>query len=49
MQNGLGPTDLVLYCVRPGLRIWQADLAGSVEKTILFKVLFDISKQKLCK
>lgn len=37
MQNGLGPTDLVLYCVRPGLRIWQADLAGSVEKTILFK------------
>lgn len=39
VQNGLKPTDIVLYCTRPGLRTWIADIEGNVQKTLLFKDL----------
>ncbi|XP_076263028.1 WD repeat-containing protein CG11141 isoform X2 [Rhynchophorus ferrugineus] len=38
-QNGYKPTDLLLFCTRPGLRIWISDLEGNVQKTLLFKDL----------
>ncbi|EEZ99531.1 WD repeat-containing protein CG11141-like Protein [Tribolium castaneum] len=38
-QNGPKTTDAVLYCTRPGLRIWVADCDGNVNKTLLFKDL----------
>ncbi|XP_056630602.1 WD repeat-containing protein CG11141 [Diorhabda sublineata] len=31
------PSDICLYCTRPGLRLWLADIEGNVEKTLLFK------------
>jgi hypothetical protein len=37
-QNGPKTSDAVLYCTRPGLRIWVADCDGNVNKTLLFKV-----------
>lgn len=33
------PSDTCLYCTRPGLRIWLADIEGNVQKTLLFKEL----------
>jgi hypothetical protein len=38
-QNGPKTSDAVLYCTRPGLRIWVADCDGNVNKTLLFKDL----------
>ncbi|XP_050293391.1 WD repeat-containing protein CG11141 [Anthonomus grandis grandis] len=38
-QQGFKPNDVVLYCMRPGLRIWIADSEGEVQKTLLFKDL----------
>lgn len=38
-QYGFKPTDLLLYCTRPGLRIWISDFEGNVQKTLLFKDL----------
>ncbi|KAJ3660359.1 hypothetical protein Zmor_004810 [Zophobas morio] len=38
-QSGPKTTDAVLYCTRPGLRIWVADYDGNVNKTLLFKDL----------
>ncbi|RZC43344.1 WD repeat-containing protein, partial [Asbolus verrucosus] len=38
-QNGPKTSDAVLYCTRPGLRIWVADCEGNVNKTLLFKDL----------
>ncbi|XP_044270241.1 WD repeat-containing protein CG11141 [Tribolium madens] len=38
-QNGPKTNDAVLYCTRPGLRIWVADCDGNVNKTLLFKDL----------
>ncbi|CAH1122964.1 unnamed protein product [Ceutorhynchus assimilis] len=38
-QRGFKPNDVVLYCMRPGLRIWIADVEGEVQKTLLFKDL----------
>ncbi|KAL1124454.1 hypothetical protein AAG570_001080 [Ranatra chinensis] len=32
------PTIPLIYCCRPGLRLWQANTDGSVQQTILFKV-----------
>lgn len=37
-KNGLRASDTVLYCTRPGLRIWVSDTEGCVQKTLLFKV-----------
>ncbi|KAK4873241.1 hypothetical protein RN001_015270 [Aquatica leii] len=42
-QNGLRSNDVVLYCTRPGLRIWVSDIEGSVQQTLLFK---DILSQR---
>ncbi|KAF2882582.1 hypothetical protein ILUMI_23599 [Ignelater luminosus] len=42
-QNGVRPNDLVLYCTRPGLRIWLSDVQGYVQQTLLFK---DILNQR---
>ncbi|KAF5295886.1 hypothetical protein FQR65_LT10374 [Abscondita terminalis] len=42
-QNGLRSNDVVLYCTRPGLRIWVSDIEGSVQQTLLFK---DILNQR---
>lgn len=38
VKKGLKPTDIEVYCSRPGLRIWVADINGAVERTLLFKV-----------
>ncbi|XP_066151162.1 WD repeat-containing protein CG11141 [Euwallacea fornicatus] len=38
-QQGFKPSDLTLYCMRPGLRIWISNLEGEVQKTLLFKDL----------
>lgn len=40
-QNGLRPTDVILYCVRPGLRIWESDVQGIVQKTLLFREILN--------
>ncbi|GLV45560.1 uncharacterized protein CBL_02580 [Carabus blaptoides fortunei] len=40
-RNSLKPKDLVIYCTRPGLRIWISDLQGTVHKTLLFKDLLN--------
>ncbi|XP_071050301.1 WD repeat-containing protein CG11141 isoform X2 [Onthophagus taurus] len=37
------PNNSHIYCSRPGLRIWIADMQGNVQKTILFK---DVLKKK---
>lgn len=37
-QTSLRPNDALLYCIRPGLRIWVADVVGEVQKTLIFKV-----------
>lgn len=42
VKIGLKPKDLAAYCSRPGLRIWKADIAGAVERTILFKVIIPV-------
>ncbi|CAH0546365.1 unnamed protein product [Brassicogethes aeneus] len=44
-QVGLKKDDCVLYCTRPGLRIWISDIDGNVQKTLLFKEL--LSKECL--
>ncbi|KAK9751564.1 hypothetical protein QE152_g4917 [Popillia japonica] len=36
-NNGIRPNDVTLYCTRPGLRIWQSDIQGNVQQTLLFK------------
>lgn len=36
-QNSQKPTDVSMYCIRPGLRIWESDIQGNVQKTLLFK------------
>ncbi|KRT79596.1 hypothetical protein AMK59_8493 [Oryctes borbonicus] len=36
-NNGIRPKDVILYCTRPGLRIWQSDVQGNVQQTLLFK------------
>ncbi|GJQ77796.1 hypothetical protein Trydic_g16056 [Trypoxylus dichotomus] len=36
-NNGIRPKDVNLYCTRPGLRIWQSDIQGNVQQTLLFK------------
>ncbi|KAL1516897.1 hypothetical protein ABEB36_000733 [Hypothenemus hampei] len=38
-QKGFNPNNIILYCMRPGLRIWIADVEGEVQKTLLFKDL----------
>lgn len=38
MRSGLKPTDILVYCTRPGLRIWVSDSTGTVQQTLLFKV-----------
>ncbi|VEN41927.1 unnamed protein product [Callosobruchus maculatus] len=38
-QHGYKLSDTYLYCTRPGLRIWVADVDGNVQKTLLFKEL----------
>ncbi|CAG9856156.1 unnamed protein product [Phyllotreta striolata] len=38
-QHSEKPSDTVLYCTRPGLRIWISDIDGNVQKTLLFKDL----------
>ncbi|KAL3284748.1 hypothetical protein HHI36_018892 [Cryptolaemus montrouzieri] len=38
-QNILKNRNAVIYCTRPGLRIWVSDGQGSVQKTLLFKEL----------
>ncbi|CAH1994895.1 unnamed protein product [Acanthoscelides obtectus] len=38
-QQGYKISDTYLYCMRPGLRIWIADVEGNVQKTLLFKEL----------
>lgn len=38
IANGFKTSDINLYCTRPGLRIWEADIEGNVLKTLLFKV-----------
>uniref|UniRef100_A0A1Y1MJB7 HPS5-like beta-propeller domain-containing protein n=2 Tax=Photinus pyralis TaxID=7054 RepID=A0A1Y1MJB7_PHOPY len=42
-QNSLRSNDVVLYCTRPGLRIWVSDIEGCVQQTLLFK---DILNQR---
>lgn len=42
-QNSLRSNDTVLYCTRPGLRIWVSDVHGCVQQTLLFK---DILNQR---
>ncbi|KAF5296060.1 hypothetical protein FQA39_LY12682 [Lamprigera yunnana] len=42
-QSGLRSNDVVLYCTRPGLRIWVSDMEGTVQQTLLFK---DILNQR---
>lgn len=37
-NTGIRPNDVILYCTRPGLRIWQSDVQGNVQQTLLFKV-----------
>jgi len=32
----LTPSEATLYAARPGLRLWKADINGSVQKTLIF-------------
>ncbi|XP_060519707.1 WD repeat-containing protein CG11141 [Cylas formicarius] len=36
-RYGYKPTDINVYCIRPGLRVWVSDFDGNVQKTLLFK------------
>ncbi|XP_044762515.1 WD repeat-containing protein CG11141 isoform X2 [Coccinella septempunctata] len=36
-QNKLKSKDAVIYCTRPGLRLWVSDDHGVVQKTLVFK------------
>lgn len=33
------PQDAVIYCARPNLSLWKADIVGTVSLTVIFKTL----------
>ena len=39
MPGSYKPEDAVLYCARPGLRLWRATTEGTVEMTYMFRDL----------
>ena len=41
------PEDAILYCTRPGLRLWKAHVTGSVAATYIYKDLIKKSTNEI--